>query len=781
MRKPRATRASIALALGVLATLDGCAGGASAPDPETAPLTRLDPVAHASEPTSSAPEAAPALTAQADDPGVRERPWRVELAANEGVWAMTRLGADAVALYTHAELRQRGYDPMGTTHFVEVRDRAFHLRWRRIERGPVNELAASPDGTRLLVLGVEGSRVLDAADGHELATLPGHALAALIAPDGRILRGRRGGEDASVVEVASADGTLVRTIDVPGVAPSTIHAMMTDGECQEIFTDSPVHVTALAAGHGVIAIGASDGSIRIHRDDPSVPEARLHRRDAPTYPGHAVYAVALWLRTPRELVATYSDGVIVRWDPARGARLGHVSGACTLTELQRIAVIPGLPATVEDCGGTLAAAIEGDRLALAGSSGLRLRTLAGDALAGMPSLHALPVLFDDELWAGGTDAVVERWSLDGRFRGVHRLGTGWANVVALSPELVAVMGAGEGAVHGEERDETRATAIWRIADGTRLGGFDDVRGPVRFAGERVIATLSDGRVVVRRATDAAELASIRAGVRPDAGLPEASVSIARAAEGTVIVGDRVRLVTADAIRELGPAPPRPDVGVVTAHAASRDGRVLARLVFDATSFTFALEVFTLGASPTRIVRLERVGEHVDVRADGAQVIVSSRGGEPARLLELPSGRALPLPIEGASWAGFDARGRACVHGRDLEATLACVEGDRLVPIGPHLLSMAGAEPLGEHYVAFSLGSGAYVLDGAGRTLAHVGGVAGDGFAITAPDGVLATSAGEHDELFMRVGDRALSLRASEVPRDIVLGLERWRALVGHSR
>ena len=778
MRKPRATRGSIA-ALGTLATIGGCAGGASGTDPEAAPTTRPAPVAHeASEETTSAPEAAPELTTQAVDTGVDERPWRVELASNGGAWAMSRLGAAAAALYTHAELRQRGYDPTGTAHFVEVRDRAFHLRWRRIEQGPVTELAASPDGTRLLVLGAEGSRLLDAADGHELVTLPGHAIVGAIAPDGRILRGMRGGGDASVVEVAGADGTLLRTIDVPGAAPSTIHAMMADGECQEIFTESPAHVTALAAGHGVTAIGASDGSIRIHRDDPSVPEARLDRRDAPTYPGHAVYAVALWLRGPNELVAVYSDGVIVRWDPGRHARLGQVSGACTPAELQRIAVIPGLPATVQDCGGTLAAALVGDHLALAGSSGLRLRTLAGDALAGMPSLHALPVLFDDELWAGGTDAVVERWSLDGRFAGTHRLGTGWSNVVAISPELVAVMGAGEGAVHGEERDETRATAIWRIADGTRLGGFDDVRGPVRFAGERVIATLGDGRVAVRRASDAAELASIRADVTRDAGLPEASVSIGRAAEGTVIIGDRVHLVTADAIRELGLAPPRPEVGVVTEHAASRDGHVLARLVFDASSFTFALEVFTLGATPTRIVRLERVGEHVDLRADGAQVIVSSRGEAPARLLELPSGRALPLPIEGASWAGFDANGRACAHGRDLEATLACVEGDRLVPIGPQLLSMVGAEPLGDRYVAFSLGSGAYVLDGRGHTLAHVGGVAGDGFAITAPDGVLATSAGEHDELFVRVGDRAFPLGASEVPRDVVLGPERWRALVG---
>ena len=81
MRKPRVTRGSIALALGALATMDGCGSGVSAPDPETAPRTRLDPVAHPPEPTTSAQQA-PELTTQADDTGVDERPWRVELASS---------------------------------------------------------------------------------------------------------------------------------------------------------------------------------------------------------------------------------------------------------------------------------------------------------------------------------------------------------------------------------------------------------------------------------------------------------------------------------------------------------------------------------------------------------------------------------------------------------------------------------------------------------------------------------------------------------------------------
>lgn len=792
MRKPRARSESLTLAL-LLASTDGCAGGGSAPDRETAPSVRPDLTApEPSSSTTRTSEAAPATSAAIDAAGgpaepTSEAPWPVELASSEGVWAMAALAPSAadegaVALYTHAALRQRGYDPMATAYFVEVRDRAFHLRWRRVERGPVIDLAASPDGSRILVLDVESTRVLAASDGHELLTLPGRGLAGTIDAEGRILRALRPSE-ASVVEIAAADGTIVRSIDVPGAAPSTIHAMMTSGECHTIFTQSAVHVTALASGHGVIAIGASDGSIRIHRDDPSVAEARLERRDARRHPGHAVSAVALWARGPHELVAVYSDGQIVRWDPLRGARAGRdVAGACTAAELARIAVIPGLPGDVEECGAAMHAALAGEHVALSGSAGLRVRTLAGDALAGMPSLHAVgPVILGDELWAGGTDAMVERWSLDGRFRGTHRVGTGWANVVAISPELVAVMGAGEGEIHGRESEGVRPTAIWRIADGTRLGGFDDVRGAVRFAGEHVVATLADGRVVVRRTSDARELVSVSASASRDAGLPEARVAIARAAEGTVIVGDRVHLVTADAIRELGPAPPRPDAGVVTELAASRDGRVLARLVFDASSFSFALEIFSLGPTPTLLSRRERVGEHLDVRADGAEVIVSSRGEEVAHRLAVPSGSELPLPIEGASWVGYDASGRACVHGRDLDATLACVEGERLVPAGPRLLSMTGADALGERWVAFSLGSGAYVLDDRGRTLAHVGGVGGDGFAITGPEGLFAASAGQHDELFVRSGDRALPLEASEVPRDLVAGAAQWRATLGAHR
>jgi uncharacterized surface anchored protein len=127
------------LALGLCAAAESCGGQSSVAEPTT---TSSDETSEPRTETTSAEavEATSEATTSSDAP-IDEGPWRVELAANEGVWGMASLAPrapneGAIALYTHAELRQRGYDPMGTAHFVEVRNRAFGLRWRRIERGP---------------------------------------------------------------------------------------------------------------------------------------------------------------------------------------------------------------------------------------------------------------------------------------------------------------------------------------------------------------------------------------------------------------------------------------------------------------------------------------------------------------------------------------------------------------------------------------------------------------------------------------------------------------------
>lgn len=702
--------------------------------------------------------------------------WAVTLLANEGVWSMEALGADAIVLLVHAHTPQAGYDPEGTLHLLEVRDRrSFALRWRAVQPDNVSAVVASEDGTRIAVLGVQSTRVISASDGATLFTLPGYAIDAAFDERGGLVRATRTALSASAgVEIVDPSGAPVRTLALPGSAPSTIHAMMTDGECQTIYTEDAAHVTSLAAARGTIAVGASDGSIRLHRDgEADGAEVRLTRADVREYPGGAVTAVRLALRAPDELVAVYSDGSLVRWDTRTHARRATVRGECTAAELARIAVLEGLPGDVEECGGTGRAAIEGEHVVLAGGSGARIRTLSGRRLAGFPTLHGNGIVISgDEVWLAGTDAVVERWSLDGRFRGVHRAGTGWAHVVALSERHVAITGAGEGEVHGQESEGARPTAIWRIADGTRVGGMDDVRGGVRFVGERVLVTLADGTVVVRSVADARELVRFRAGPTADAGLGSISVPIVPAHENAVVVASgRVHLVTEREVRDVGVAPPEPDVGVASGWYASADGTRLVRLVFAPVDFAFRLEAYAVGSETRLLFSRDRVGEHVAISRDGSRVITSSRGGV-AQLVDGATGASLPMPEVDASWAGFDPAGHPCVHSRELYARLSCVIDGRLVPVGPWLLSPQSLEPLGARMVATGLGGGAYVLDGSGRTLAHVGAVAGDGFAITTPQGLVVTIPGAHEELVL--GDGA---SPSGVAR-VAASPGRWREILG---
>ncbi len=777
---PARTMRTRSPALGLVLLL-ACGGSSPAvsetPSAAREPSTEGDPLAPAGDPLAPEDDVAAddvATEAIATEPDAPAPPWHVSLASNEGAWSMEALDDESVVLLTHMNVRQLGYDPMGTIFAIEVRDRQFALRWRVLSDENVVSVHASADGSRVLVLGVEASHVLSAVDGRELFSLPGYAIEGLVDDQNRSVRAVRTG-DANDVEIAGPDGAVITRLPLRGSAPTTVHAMMTDGECVTMYTEDSAHVTSLASAGGLVAIGASDGSIRLHRDgEPPERERSLTRADVRSHPGYAVSPVALSFHGAAELVAVYSDGSIVRWNTRNGSRLGLVRGACTAAELARIAVIEGLPGDVEECGGTMHAAIVGEQVVLAGSSGARVRTLSGRALAGFPTLHGNGIVIrGEEVWLAGTTSVVERWSLDGTFRGVHRLGTGWAHVVALSSDHVAIVGAGEGEVHGEESEGPRPLAIWRLRDGARVRGMDDVRGEVRFVGSRVLASLADASVVVRELSDAREVLRVRAGALPDAGLPGRPVAVVAAGPSALVIGERIHFVDGASVREVGPAPPMPDVGVVTEQHASADGSVLARVIFEPTGFAFSLEVWALGASPALRFRRERVGEHVGLRDDGAQVIVSSRGEEHAHLLDAHDGRELAMPETDASWAGFDARGRACVQSRELDARLSCLVGAAFVTSGPRLLSPSGMGRVGTRTVAFGLGGGAWILDDRGGVLAHVGSVAGDGFAITTPEGLIRASAGAHDELFVRDGRSTRAVTASDT-----LGEGTWSTIVG---
>jgi hypothetical protein len=717
----------------------------------------------------TAPAAAAHEGPASDEAPTDPETWPITLLRNEGVWSVAAPArSDTVTLLVRATQPQRGYDPMGTMHLVEARARGdLALRWRVLLPGDAGAIASSADGARLAVQLADRTRVLDASDGHTVRDVAGGAYLVAWGDGGELLRATREVTTmTSTVEVVEVDGT-VRTFAVPGSAPSTIHAMRADGACEEIHTRRPVVVRALAASGGVLAIGAGDTSIRLHALGAATSvERRLTRTDVRTLPGDAVAPITLRFREPGELVAVYSDGAIVRWDVADGTRRATVDGACTPEELARIAVTPGLPADVVACGETLSAVVFGERVILTGGAGTRVLTLDGARLAAFPSHHMHgAVTTDEELWLAGTNAVLERWTYDGRFRGAARVGTGWSRVVALSESLVAIQGAREGEVRGQESEGPLPVRLHRIADGVRLPGFEDAVAQARFVGERAVVGLVDGSVAVREVEGARawrELARFVPSPSPDAGLPVSQVPIVRAFENAVVLaGTRASLVTADSIDALGAAPPSPEAGLPTAWAASADGRRIARLVFDPEAFTYRLEVWSIGASTRRLVVRERVGEHVAISRDGTRVAVSGRGDAPMALLDASSGAELSVPSLDAAFVGFDALGALYAQGRSHDAPFVRVEGERLVPVGRNVLVPAWLESVGGRVVLASTGGGAHVLDGRGGIFAYVGAVDGDGFAIVDADGLVASSIGLHLELAAIEGGRAPALDARE--------------------
>jgi hypothetical protein len=303
--------------------------------------------------------------------------------------------------------------------------------------------------------------VLSASDGSEIARLRGHANVGILTDDGRVVRAPFGGLGSRAsVEIAALDAGLLRRFAVVGREWVSEHTMMLDGDCVESEVETTAQVTSLADAHGFLAIGVSDGSIRIHRERArGSRERRLDRSDVPVEPHGGAHPIALSFVSPEELIAVYGDGAIVRWDPATGTQRATVPGPCSAEELAALTAIPGIPRDALDCGGSYGAEIHADEVLLRSSNGSRLRTLDGTPRFATRSPMTLG---SDGVRASVTAGELTISRSDGSSVALRR-GPLRARVVDLSETHVAVHGLAGRSPLG----------LFRIVDGVRLAGFDE--------------------------------------------------------------------------------------------------------------------------------------------------------------------------------------------------------------------------------------------------------------------------------------------------------------------
>jgi WD40 repeat protein len=194
------------------------------------------------------------------------------------------------------------------------------------DKGMVNEVVWSHDGRRLLITsaGDGKARLLDAASGHVLRTLPGA---------GRIVRMDFAPDDRQV-----ALGTEVGTVAIVDLAGSTKPRVLTpstqeitglgylgadlvvaarDGKLRvfdpgtgkltrQVDTGAPIARAALSARDGLVAVSDDQNVVRIF----TVPELKLRAQ----YPWHRASITALAWGLGPTLLAADNDGELAAWD-----------------------------------------------------------------------------------------------------------------------------------------------------------------------------------------------------------------------------------------------------------------------------------------------------------------------------------------------------------------------------------------------------------------------------------------------------------------------------------
>ena len=266
----------------------------------------------------------------------------------------------------------------------------------RLGKGRINELAYSPDGTRLAVASSIGIWLYDTATGREIALLTGHTdevRSVAFSPDGSTIAS--GSRDATIRLWDAETGTHQRTL-----------------------TGHRVHVysVAFSPDGSTIASGSLDATIRLWDATTGT-----HQR---TLTGHrgTVYSVA-FSPDGSTIASGSSDATIRLWDAETGTHQRTLTGH--IYDVNSVAFSPD--------GRTIASSDYGVTIRLwDAETGTHQRTLTGHR----GTVNSVALSPDGSTIASGSlDATIRLWDAE---TGTHQRTltghTDWVNSVAFSPD-----------------------------------------------------------------------------------------------------------------------------------------------------------------------------------------------------------------------------------------------------------------------------------------------------------------------------------------------------------
>lgn len=668
-------------------------------------------------------------------------------------------GSDFIAL-THDldPLAPTGYDGADTVHTVELRrTRDLSLVWSRVLGAPTTALAASDDGSRIVVGGYDFVVSIDAASATIAWQLPGLAAALAFGPAGEVAVSR-----GTSVDVVAADGSVQRTIAISGLTPEIEYAMDYDGDCHEIYTHTEARASTLVFAHdGTLVAGVSDGSVRALGPDDA-------RRWAPPAPAHEwlppVGVADLEPLASSGVRATYRDGHVVSIRTPRMTVASRGTSDCSAEDLALARHRLGASAVGEppNCANVRDVDTVGRRDLVLGPI-TRAHDASGQTRLVAPTLDDVGVLVGDEAWLFAIDGTGERWALGdggGRYAGALPIpgSRGFVMDVSEDGRYVAV-GTPDPQPHGHETLRGSQLRVIDTRTETALTAFDGaISARARFlpGGQRIAIErwhLGRRSVEVRELPSGARVRHIELADAEYAGLVDVDATRVAVAEGPHL---RIVSLADGAERAID----LPD-GVI--EAASWVGDRLAMRIYDRTTPDLAdyrIDVVDLSTPSLRVVATTIGSNGHDVQlVEGGAAAIYVDPSSVARRLDVASGAVTVL-------AGVPAAGVGGVH-----ATRAGLVHTRVGSIGVDVLyvgaTATGTTPLDwaratevpSGAIVYELSGDAYVVGSDGHTRATI--TATDrGLVVRTVAGVFSTTTDARDALLVRDGAQLRSCDAT---------------------
>ncbi|MGB1275153.1 MAG: hypothetical protein ACPG77_05330, partial [Nannocystaceae bacterium] len=285
-----------------------------------------------------------------------------------------------------------------------------------------------------------------------------------------------------------------------------------------ILKDSPTWPVALALTEdaGKIAVGGSDGKVRLFNGDQNKPrlleytwnyEERRHRGGNPDL---NLPLDMRFIDGGKSLVVAYRHGDVITWNTANGKQRKHVPGTCSVEEATTVVNMyntrdmPQKNPSAEEremCGRANTGRLSRDAsLLVTAGTGLRIRDRAGAARAMI--VRGDGTLIPDDMLEFASDGTLALVNLYGRpefWRGGNKLEKMFAKEAQTGPTTPEVTN------HGQylEFELGRETFIWDLQTGEKVA--------TKLAAKETLAAISPDAnlAVVRTAEGAGELRNLK--------------------------------------------------------------------------------------------------------------------------------------------------------------------------------------------------------------------------------------------------------------------------------